>query len=36
MYITLKECLEDPEWLKGYEKIRRDTENRLRNHFYDD
>ena len=35
-YTTLKECLEDPVWQSAYEKIKRDTANRLKNHFYDD
>lgn len=33
---TLKECLKDENWLKGYETIKRDTKNRLKNHYYDD
>lgn len=36
MYTTLRECLENQDWLKGYEKIKRDTSNRLKNHLYDD
>lgn len=36
MSITLKECLENKDWLKGYEIINRDTKNRLKNHLYDD
>jgi hypothetical protein len=35
-YITLKECLENQGWLEAYEKIKRDTSNRLRNHYYDE
>lgn len=34
--ITLKECSENEDWLKAYEIIKRDTENRLKNHLYDD
>jgi hypothetical protein len=36
MYITLKECLESQGWLEAYEKIKRDTSHRLKNHLYDD
>lgn len=35
-YITLKECLEDQAWQEAYEKIKRDTANRLKNHYYDE
>lgn len=35
-YTTLKECSEDPDWLEAYEIIKRDSENRLKNHLYDD
>lgn len=35
-YITLKECVNNPDWKKMYEVIKRDTEFRLKNHFYDD
>lgn len=35
-HITMKECLNDPEWQKAYELIVRDTKYRLKNHFYDD
>ena len=35
-HITLKECLNDPGWMKGYEIIVRDTKYRLKNHYYDD
>lgn len=35
-HITLKECLNDPNWIRMYNIIIRDTRNRLRNHFYDD
>lgn len=35
-HITLKDCLEDPNWQKGREIIERDTRNRLKNHLYDD
>ena len=34
--LTLKECVNDPAWRKGYEIIRRDTKYRYKNHFYDD
>ncbi len=33
-FITLKECLENENWQKGYEIILRDTKNRLKNHYY--
>lgn len=36
MYITLKECLEDPGWLEAYEKIKRDTAYRLKHHCYEE
>lgn len=35
-YITLKECLEDPDYQKALKIIERDTKNRLKNHYYDD
>ena len=34
-HITLKECLNDPEWLKGLELIQRDTKTRLENSWYE-
>jgi hypothetical protein len=34
--ITLKECLENQAWLDAYEKIKRDTAYRLKNHYYDE
>ena len=34
--ITLKDCIEDPNWQAMYELIKRDTKYRLQNHFYDD
>jgi len=35
-HTTLKECLNDPNWLKMYDIIVRDTKIRLKNHWYDD
>ena len=32
-YITLKECLENEDWVKAYELIKRDTKKQIEKSF---
>ena len=36
MSLTLKDCAKDPEYVKAFKIIARDTKYRLVNHYYDD